>query len=80
MKKKLKEPILAEGEATGHYHRLVGDVDVYQEDDCRSFDLEVETPLRHEEHKEIVLPPNAYESGIVLEYDPAAEEARQVRD
>jgi len=80
MKKKLNEPILAEGEATGHFHRLKGDVDVYEENNVRSFENNVDVPLTHEEHKTIVLPPNHYESGIVLEFDPAAQEARQVRD
>jgi len=79
--KKLDEPILAEGEATGHAHRLVGDVDVYETDeDTKVFSLPGETTVKHEEHKAINLPAGEWESGIVEEYDHMAEEARRVAD
>ena len=72
--------ILAEGEATGHAHRLVGDVDVLIEDNIRSFKIENATDLTHEEHHTINLPADDYCSGITLEYDHFAKKAREVVD
>jgi len=80
-REKLEKPVLAEGEATGHHHMLVEDVDVYQVDEnVKEFDLNSETELTHQEHNTVVLPPGEFESGQALEYDPFAEEARRVAD
>ena len=49
-------------------------------DGTRYVRVETETPLRHEEHKEILLPPGEYRVGFVQEYDHLAEEARAVID
>ena len=81
MKKKLADRVLAEGEATGHAHRVK--VDVYEEEDgLRSF--AGPTEISHEEHRDIAisaLPDSEdYLSGRAQEYDHFAEEARQVRD
>lgn len=81
MKKKLEKPILAEGEATGHHHALSGAVDVYQiDEDVKEFDLHENMDLTHQEHGTIALPKGKFESGQALEYDPFAEEAREVVD
>lgn len=80
-KKKLEKPILADGEATGHAHRLLSDVAVYErEDGLREFELGTDTDLSHEEHDTITLPPGEYLSGQVREWDSFAEEARRVQD
>ena len=77
-----KDNILAEGEATGHMHRLSGsDVEVLQLGDklfarVRSGDAKV----THEEHDTIALPPGDYQIGRVQEFDHFAEEARNVAD
>lgn len=76
MRKKLDERILAEGEATGHAHRV--DVDVYEEGETRYFDGE--TIVRHEEHKIIPLIKKEWASGRVQEFDHYREEARAVHD
>lgn len=77
-----------EGEVTGHAHRLQGDAfeifapkGKYNNDTPRKH-LRVVRPtmLRHEEHKEIHLPPGDYEVRIVKEYDHFKEEARRVAD
>jgi hypothetical protein len=75
------DSVIAEGEATGHAHRLAVKTDVYERDDgVREFSIERDTDLIHEEHDVITLPAQEYESGIVREYDYFEEEARQVMD
>ncbi len=39
-----------------------------------------DTPIEHEEHNTIILPPGDYEIGQVKEYDHFKEEARAVVD
>jgi len=79
--KHIKSMTLAEGETTGHAHRVEGDAHLLQlgeriflrvlGGDCR---------VVHEEHKEQRIPPGDYEIARVQEYDHFAEEARNVRD
>jgi len=75
--KKLKNRVLAEGEVTGHAHRVT--VDVF-EDDQGNKHFAGETDVTHEEHGKITLPNKKWVSGRVLEYDHFAEEARNVTD
>jgi len=80
--KKLEKPILADGEVTGHAHRL-GAGDVFeQENGVKVFDLAQGTDLMHEEHGVIHLPPGEYLSDQVREVDHFAEdeEERRARD
>lgn len=73
-----------EGEATGHAHRLYGDgFTIFEDPHTKQRNylrLLKETPIRHEEHKEILLPPGDYRIGIVREYDHFQEEAKRVID
>lgn len=73
---------LAEGEATGHAHRVSGtDWKMLEcgqrlflrilSDDCR---------VLHEEHGPIAVPVGEYEVRKVREYDYDAEEAKEVHD
>jgi hypothetical protein len=79
--KKLDKPILAEGEATGHAHRLPEGTEVFEkEGGVKVFDLKTATPLKHEEHGAITLPPGEWASDQVVEIDHETEEARRVRD
>ena len=79
--KKLKESVLAEGEVTGHAHRLPENVEVFESDAGeRSFSVQTEVPLSHEEHGCILIPPGDYVSDKVVEYDHFAEQARRVAD
>ena len=73
--------ILADGEATGHAHRVVGDAELLRMGD-RLFLRVLGGDVRviHEEHKEIPLPPGEYEIGRVREYDHVAELPHTVRD
>ncbi len=76
--------ILAEGEATGHAHRLADATDglLYEADDGTLY-LRVGpggATITHEEHRPITVPEGEYRVGRVQEYDHFAEEARHVRD
>ena len=79
--KKKNNNHLAEGEITGHYHKAVtADIfeDAYNDD---SLLMETNgTEIIHQEHKVIEIPKGTYRTGQVLEYDPAVEEARKVKD
>ena len=72
--------VLAEGEATGHAHVIEEDVAVYEEGGILYIANEITINLRHEEHKEITIPPGQWRVGIVQEYDPFEQEARKVQD
>ncbi len=79
-RKKLQDPVLAEGEVTGHAHRVAG-VSVFEEQDgTRTFSARRSVTVTHEEHGPIVLPKGKFTSARVREYDHFAEEARQVAD
>jgi hypothetical protein len=80
-KTKLKKPILAEGEVTGHYHALEKGVDVYErEDGLKQFKLTKSTKLNHQEHKTIELPIGEYLSDQVVETDHILDQVRKVAD
>ena len=81
MQRKKHKGILAEGEVTGHYHRLTSGVDVFEtEEGTREFETEKEDCLTHEEHGPITISPGRYESDQVREWDSFEEEARRVID
>lgn len=80
-RKKLDQPVLAEGEVTGHTHRLSGNVGVFEvERGLREFELSNPGEVKHEEHNPITLPPGEYTSGRVNEFDHPTESARKVQD
>lgn len=78
--KKIQNSILAEGETTGHAHRLKDDVEVYEGENFREFKLDNVTTLTHEEHKEIEIPTGEFNSGICQEYDWFEKKAKEVED
>ena len=55
---------VALGEATGHAHKLGSSATLFVEQETkdwgRMLSVPVETPLSHEEHREIVLSPGTY--------------------
>lgn len=75
---------LAFGEATGHLHQLSGgefDLRIDAKDESvRHLRVVEPIQLRHQEHKEITLPPGDYISRIQREYDPFEKKIRQVAD
>jgi hypothetical protein len=76
--------VLAEGEATGHAHAVLGDgVELVETDDeTRYVEVVGPTPAKlvHEEHATISLKPGAYEVRRQREYVPHAFDARLVAD
>jgi len=73
--KDMKEFVVAEGEVTGHAHRLnptgEGKIRVFKNELDIAFKVEKEAAvLTHEEHAPIELEPGFYEVYIQREYDP----------
>lgn len=78
---------LAYGEATGHHHTLypikATSADAIEEvtiNGKRFIKLDVEWLLRHQEHKELRIPPACYEIIIEQEYDPYEKALKKVVD
>jgi len=76
--KKLLKKVLAEGEVTGHSHTVA--VDVFEDEGIRMFDAPNGALVKHQEHHEVALPPNTYDSDKVVEYDPITERVKKVTD
>lgn len=72
--------ILAEGEATGHAHRVAARclAALYVLEQARLLHVEKPTKITHEEHNEIILEPGVYEVVQQREYTP--ERIRPVLD
>jgi len=75
--KKVEGNTLAEGEHTGHVHRVQVAV-MARDDGLREFSGA--TKVTHEEHKPITLPTKEYVSGIKTEHDYFLDMERQVKD
>jgi len=77
-----KDLILAEGERTGHTHKIVsGQVQLILLQAAMYLRVISETAkLIHNEHEEISIPEGDYEVTIVREFDPFEEEIRTVQD
>lgn len=81
---KIEGVVLAEGERTGHAHRISqGQVELYRNIAAGLLWLKVMSEfacLSHEEHEDIVLPMGDYLVKIQREYDWFSEEVRNVAD
>ena len=74
---------IALGEVTGHHHTLYSqkeNMTVSKVGDKFFVHLSVDTPLRHQEHKEIVIPKGSYAVGWETERDPFLDELRKAQD
>jgi hypothetical protein len=81
MKTKKVGKVLAEGETTGHAHRLLKTEVLEREDGMREFEVGKDgDTVSHEEHGKIDLAPKKYNSDRVIEFDFFAEEAKRVQD
>ncbi len=79
--KPVRSRVLAEGEATGHSHRVVGEAELLRLGDQLFLRvLGGDVRVIHDEHAEVAIPPGEYEIDRVREYDHFAEEARPVQD
>lgn len=74
--------VLAEGEVTGHAHRIedIAGVQFVEKDGMFYIQNKKSVTVRHEEHKPITLPPGTWRVRGVREYDHFTEEARRVID
>lgn len=73
--------ILAEGEVTGHKHRVVEKAELLRDPKGQFYlSTEVDTTIVHEEHKPITIPKGLYRVGIVQEYDYIEMQSRKVSD
>jgi hypothetical protein len=79
---KLDHLILAEGEATGHAHKITeGLATLVMMDKIMHLQIFSDTAkLKHDEHNEIIILKGNYKINIVREYDPFEDEIRAVRD
>jgi hypothetical protein len=73
--------VLAEGEVTGHAHRVRDDIKLFRAPDGSMY-LKADKPftLLHEEHKAITWVPGIFRVGRVREMDHLAEMERTVAD
>ena len=73
--------VVAEGEATGHAHRVTGaGAAVLEAEGHRYVSAPAGATVVHEEHAPVTLPPGVWDVRKVREYDHFAEEAREVVD
>jgi hypothetical protein len=73
--------VLAEGETTGHAHRIESDkAQLYTMGNILFLNVLAPVVVKHEEHKPVTVEPGQYRIGRVQEYDHFAEEARAVED
>lgn len=75
--KEIKSKTLAEGETTGHAHRVQTQV-LVRDDGVRMF--EGPTPVTHEEHGKIEVPGGKWCSDQVEEIDHITKMKRRVQD
>jgi hypothetical protein len=77
-------PVVQEGEITGHAHRLAGQTEIFanMEDPDERYVAVIngEAQLIHEEHKIINLEEGLYKVTIEREYDPTTKINRKVYD
>lgn len=74
--------VLAEGEVTGHSHRITekDKVQLFEQEGTLYLKVLENAPLIHEEHKTIIIPQGDYIVKRVNEYDHFLEESRKVQD
>ena len=73
--------VLAEGEVTGHAHRVQDEIRLYRDSDGQMY-LKADKPFTvlHEEHKSIRFLPGIFRVWRVREYDHIKEISRRVAD
>jgi hypothetical protein len=80
---KLNHGCLAEGEATGHHHSLTNlglAILLQKNNDLYLKVIGKEVQVTHQEHDPVTIRKGNYKIEIVREYDPFANEARNVID
>ena len=77
--KEKKDKIIAEGEATGHAHRVVGDSKLIVLGEEMSIIVDKPEVIRHEEHEDIIINEN-HDIGNQEEWDWFEKVSRKVLD
>tara|TARA_B100001559_G_C16484618_1_gene615405 strand:+ start:933 stop:1409 length:477 start_codon:yes stop_codon:yes gene_type:complete len=72
--------ILAEGEVTGHFHKLEGKHEIYDGMTEKFFEAFDEIELKHNEHKMLKIPKGKYIVIRELQYNPYEDYAEEVYD
>lgn len=74
--------VIAEGEATGHHHRLLGEQVMVMKgfDDKTYIKITKPTKLVHEEHNCLTILPGIYRQEQEVEYDYFEKTMKNVRD
>lgn len=74
--------VLAEGEATGHYHGIenIEDAELYRIGEQMILSVKNPVDLKHQEHGTVTIEPGIWEIGIVREYDYFKQMERKVID
>ena len=72
--------VLAYGEVTGHSHRFEGEGVVTYGNPIQYIDVQMPSPLIHEEHKEVIILPGIYEVLHEREWDYIDKEMKKVVD
>jgi len=80
VEKKQRGFVLAEGEATGHAHCVLDEINLVEKDGTLYIGANEDFTITHEEHHQVTVPAGNYEVRIAKEYDHFAEEARNVAD
>ena len=75
---------LAEGEVTGHSHRITeldtNLCDLFEKDGVLYVKAKESVSLIHQEHKAVEIPTGVWKVNIVKEFDHFLEESRNVQD
>ena len=77
--KKAKTAILAEGEVTGHFHKLSGNLLISEFEGDKFVECKHEALLTHQEHNTLTIPKGVYKIKLQREVDLLGE-VRQVMD
>lgn len=75
--------ILAEGEVTGHAHRIQcdnGEAELYERNGVLYLKVLEVVTITHEEHRPTVIAPGVYKQGFQREWDYAEKAHRSVMD
>ncbi|MAO89113.1 MAG: hypothetical protein CL880_01085 [Dehalococcoidia bacterium] len=83
--KSLKTDVLAEGEATGHTHRLVGQAQILEHEAAdgtveKFVDAKQDSQLVHQEHNTIDIPKGVYRVVQEREFDVIEQMSKEVYD
>jgi hypothetical protein len=79
--KPAKNKVLAEGEVTGHCHKIDENTDVFVDEQGNIYmETKQDSVLKHDTHGPLTIPKGRYEVKIVQEHDPFEDAARKVRD